>query len=86
MDPVEALRESGRIAAQVRDETKKIIKPGTLVLEICDHVQERLRDLGGKPAFPTNVDIDHVAAHYCSPIGDATRVPEVSLVKLDIRR
>lgn len=84
MEQIEALHEAGRIAAQVRDETKKVIKPGVLVIDICDHVQSRLRILGGKPAFPTNVDINHVAAHYCSPINDVTRIPDGSLVKLDL--
>ena len=84
MDQVEALHEAGKIAAQVREETKNMIKPGVLVVDICDHVQDKLADLGGKPAFPTNVDIDHVAAHYCSPIKDTTIVPRDSLVKLDI--
>jgi methionyl aminopeptidase len=29
-------------------------------------------------------DINHVAAHYCSPINDNTVIPERSIVKLDI--
>jgi methionyl aminopeptidase len=84
MDQIEALHQAGKIASEVRDETKKMIKPGILVVDICDHVQERLKELGAKPAFPTNVDINHVAAHYCSPINDNTTIPPDSLVKLDI--
>lgn len=84
MEPHESLHEAGRIAAKVRDEAIKKIKPGVQVVQICDFVQDRLHELGGKPAFPTNVDIDHVAAHYCSPVNDTTIIPERSLVKLDI--
>ncbi|MCK4583695.1 type II methionyl aminopeptidase, partial [Candidatus Bathyarchaeota archaeon] len=43
-----------------------------------------IRELGGGMAFPTNVDINSVAAHYVSPIDDVTLVPERSLVKLDV--
>jgi len=35
-------------------------------------------------AFPCNVDIDHVAAHYCAPLNDKTVIPDRSLVKLDV--
>jgi methionyl aminopeptidase len=84
MEPLEALHQAGKIAAQVRDETKKMIKPGVKVIDICDQVQRRLEQLGGKPAFPTNVDIDYIAAHYCSPINDTMIIPNESLVKLDI--
>jgi methionyl aminopeptidase len=84
MDPLEALRKAGKIASTVRDKTIKEIKPGVKVVDICDIVNKRVAELGGGMAFPTNVDIDQVAAHYCSPINDQTVIPEKSLVKLDI--
>ncbi len=84
MDPLDALREAGRIAAKVRDTTIKEIEPGVKIVDICDVVNERVAELGAKMAFPTNVDINHVAAHYCSPINDKTVIPDRSLVKLDI--
>jgi methionyl aminopeptidase len=84
MDPHEALMEAGRIAAKVRDSTTTEIKPGVKVEYICDLVNKRVEELGGKMAFPCNVDINHVAAHYCAPLNDITVIPERSLVKLDI--
>ena len=84
MEPFEALREAGKIAAKVRDTTLAEIKPGMKVEYICDIVNQRVKELGGKMAFPCNVDIDHVAAHYCAPLNDRTVVPERSIVKLDV--
>jgi methionyl aminopeptidase len=84
MDPITALRKAGEIAAEVRDETIAEIQPGVKVEFICDIVNERVKALGGNMAFPCNVDINHVAAHYCSPINDTTVIPEKSVVKLDI--
>ena len=84
MEPLEALREAGKIASEVRDTTLAEIKPGMKVEYICDTVNQRVEALGGKMAFPCNVDIDHVAAHYCSPLNDKTVIPERSLVKLDV--
>jgi methionyl aminopeptidase len=40
--------------------------------------------MGGKPAFPCNVSINEVAAHYTSPLNDKRTIPENSLVKIDI--
>ena len=84
MGPLESLRHAGKIAAQIRNEVVKEIRPGLKIVDLCDKVQDRLHELGAKPAFPTNVDINQVAAHYCSPINDPNTVPENSLVKLDI--
>jgi methionyl aminopeptidase len=84
MEPLEALQEAGKIAAKVRDLTITEIKPGVKAEYICDRVNEQVEALGGKMAFPCNVDIDHVAAHYCSPLNDVTVIPERSLVKLDV--
>jgi methionyl aminopeptidase len=84
MDPGDALRDAGRIASKVRDTVAKDIKPGVLVVDLCDRVNSMVADMGGRMAFPTNVDIDQVAAHYCSPVGDTTTIPERSLVKLDV--
>jgi len=84
MEPLEALREAGSIAAKVRDTTIKEIEPGMKVENLCDLVNQRVAELGGRMAFPCNVDIDHVAAHYCAPLHDQTVIPERSIVKLDI--
>ncbi|OGD47879.1 type II methionyl aminopeptidase [Candidatus Bathyarchaeota archaeon RBG_16_57_9] len=84
MEPLEALREAGRIAAKVRDTVVKEVRPGARVIDLCDRTEALIRELGAQPAFPTNVDIDQVAAHYCSPLGDTSTVPERSLVKLDV--
>ena len=84
MEPLDALRKAGVIAAEVRDTVLKEIEPGVKVLDICDRAEEMIRDLGGRTAFPTNVDVNSVAAHYVSPVDDDTLVPERSLVKLDV--
>ncbi len=76
--------EAGRIAAKVRDEAVSRIRPGAGLLDICEWVERRIVELGGKPAFPCNISVDSVAAHYTPPPGDETLVPEGSVVKLDV--
>jgi len=84
MEPLDALRKAGVIAAKVRDTVVQEIEPGVKVLDICDRAEDLIRELGGGIAFPTNVDINSVAAHYVSPVDDVTLVPERSLIKLDV--
>ncbi|UCD45471.1 MAG: type II methionyl aminopeptidase [Candidatus Bathyarchaeota archaeon] len=84
MEATKPLMEAGRIAAKAREEARSFVDVGKPVIEICDFVEETIKRLGGEPAFPCNVDIDSVAAHYTSPAGDTTIIPQGSLVKVDI--
>ena len=84
MEDLEKLREAGAIARRVREEVYRIVKEGVKVIEICEAVEERIRELGAEPAFPCNVGINEVAAHYTSPPGDQTVIPPKSIVKVDI--
>lgn len=84
MKPLEALHEAGIIASQVRDKVADSVKPGVKLYDLCAQADNLIKDMEGKPAFPINIDINQVAAHYTSPLGDQKVVPENSLVKLDI--
>lgn len=76
--------QAGKIAARVREEIKRAVKEGMQLIEICEAVEGRIRDLGGKPAFPCNISVNEVAAHYTSPPNDGRRIPGKALVKIDI--
>jgi methionyl aminopeptidase len=81
---LEAYRKAGKIASMVRKEVARLVQPRKRIIEICEETESMIRRLGGFPAFPTNVSIDHVAAHYTSPPGDETIIPEDGLVKVDL--
>lgn len=76
--------QAGRIAMKVREEIRGIIREGMPLIEVCEIVEERIRSLGGKPAFPCNISVNEIAAHYTSPPDDKSVIPERSLVKVDI--
>lgn len=81
---VEAQREAGRIVAEVRARVKGLVKVDMRLIDVCDRVEEWIRDLGGAPAFPCNIGVNEVAAHYTSPREDRNVIPDRSLVKVDI--
>ncbi len=54
------------------------------IIDVCEKAENLIRAKGGKPAFPCNVSINEVAAHYTSPPKDSKTIPEKSIVKVDI--
>ena len=80
----EKYKRAGEIAAKVRNEMKKLPREGMLIIEICEKAETMIKKMGGKPAFPCNVSVNEVAAHYSSPPRDRRRIPENSLVKIDV--
>jgi methionyl aminopeptidase len=54
------------------------------ILEICEKIEDDIIKNGGKPAFPCNICIDQITAHYTSPPDDLSLIRKGSLVKVDI--
>ncbi len=75
---------AGRAVRRALEEALEMVERGTPVIEICETLEDEIRGCGAAPAFPVNVSINSVAAHYSSPIGDETVVPNDSLVKVDV--
>jgi methionyl aminopeptidase len=80
---LDSFEKSGEIVARLRKDIPGLVKYGKPAIQICDGLEQRIRDYGGKPAFPVNVGINDVAAHYTSPPGDTLTIPAASLVKVD---
>lgn len=84
MDEREALIKAGEIARQVKKEVVDLIKPGAKLYDIAEFVERRIVELGGKPAFPCNLSINEIAAHYTPYKGDETALKEGDYLKLDL--
>lgn len=83
-EELEKFKLSGKILRETREEIKNFVREGVPIIEICERAEEIIQRKGGKPAFPCNVSINEIAAHYTSPPNDEKRVPKNSLVKVDI--
>jgi methionyl aminopeptidase len=81
---LEKYRAAGCIASEVRTHVPSIVTSGRPIIEICDSIENLIRSRGATPAFPCNVSVNEVAAHYSSPPGDQSTIPPDSLVKVDI--
>ncbi|HWQ17974.1 MAG TPA: type II methionyl aminopeptidase [Sulfolobales archaeon] len=79
----EKYREAGKIAKRVKEEAQKLVSSGRPVVETAVKIEEIIRSLGGEPAFPVNISIGSVAAHYTPTYSDKSLFPERGLVKID---
>ena len=56
--------EVGKIAQEMRKFVKEYIKPGMPLVDIAKTIQEEIEKRGAVCAFPVNLSIDDLAAHY----------------------
>jgi methionyl aminopeptidase len=83
-EALEKFRLSGKILRESREEMKQFVREGMPAIEVCNKAESLIREKGGKPAFPCNVSINEVAAHYTSPPNDELKIPEKAVVKVDM--
>lgn len=81
---IEDYLKAGKIVSEVRNEASKLIKEGTLVLDLVEFVENEIIKKGAGIAFPCNVSINEITAHYTSPLNDTTKIVAGDLVKLDL--
>jgi methionyl aminopeptidase len=82
---IESLRKAGKIAQKVKDFTKPKIKVGTKVFNVIESAESKIVELGGKCAFPVNIGINNIAAHYTSPLKeDDLIIRDGDIVKIDL--
>lgn len=74
--------QAGKIASEVREYAKSIIQKDTTLIEIAEKIENKIFELGAKPAFPVNLSINEIAAHYTPNYNDETLAH--GLMKIDL--
>ncbi|MBI3623005.1 type II methionyl aminopeptidase [Candidatus Pacearchaeota archaeon] len=64
--------QAGDIAKQIKVYAKSIVRKNMPLIEIAEKIESKIISLGGKPAFPCNLSINNIAAHYTPSHGDTT--------------
>lgn len=77
----EDIIKAGKIAKEVKIFAKRLIKKDMALLDIAEKIENKIIELGGKPAFPTNLSINEIAAHYTPADNDKTKAH--GLLKID---
>jgi len=82
-EELEELKKACKISAQALDYGKNLIKKGSNLLDVTKKTDEKIIRLGGKIAFPSQVSMNQIAAHFC-PTKNNNPVFDNQIVKLDV--
>jgi methionyl aminopeptidase len=75
---------AGKIASEVRENARRKNHVGSTLEEICNSIEKEINSKGGKCAFPVNVSLNDIAAHYTAEPNDNTIVKDTDLLKIDL--
>ena len=83
------VRTAAECHRQVRKYMQSVIKPGVLLTDMCEQLENLNRTLVEENglragiAFPTGCSLNHVAAHYTPNSGDQTTLGKDDVMKID---
>jgi methionyl aminopeptidase len=75
-------KKAGEIAKEVKEYARNLIKKDMLLSEIAEKIESNIVKNGGQVAFPVNLSIDDVAAHYTPTLRDDKKA--TGLLKVDL--
>lgn len=76
--------KAGNIAGKVRELSRKWLYEGVSVAEFADKVENKIIELGCRPAFPVNISFNDSAAHDTARPGDSRIFNKGDVIKIDI--
>jgi methionyl aminopeptidase len=83
-DVLEKYVQAGIIAREAREFGVSNVKAGGSSLELANAIEGLIRKRGGECAFPVNIGVNEVAAHYTPSINDDLRFKTGDVVKIDV--
>ena len=83
IEEIDKWRKAGEITSKAIEYGMTLVKQGANVREVCDLIDQKIIELGAKPAWPTQIGLNHVAAHY-TPDAEDNSVFTDELVCLDV--
>lgn len=83
-DDIRDYRRAGKVAKDAIILARDATKEGTLAIDVAKKVEKFIGDSGASIAFPINICLNHVAAHYTPSDRDQLRFAKGDVVKLDI--
>lgn len=83
-EELETLLRLGEVHSSILEGLLARVKEGTKLIDIAEESENRIREEGYEPAFPTNISMNQTAAHYTPFPGDESIVTSGSIVKLDL--
>jgi len=76
------LRKAGTISKEARDLGASLVREGGKLVDVAEEVEALMIKKGARPAFPVNIGINDIAAHYTPSTGDKTVFSAGDIVKV----
>ncbi len=76
--------KAGEIARNALKIALDIVEEDYPLLKIAEKIEEYIISRGAKPAFPVNISINHIAAHFSPPMDNEETIPRGGVVKIDV--
>ena len=83
MSELQDYTKAGKLAREVAEKSKALIKTGNSLLEAAETIEAMIREQAGI-AFPTNISINENASHYTPSTDEKTVFGEKDVVNVDI--
>jgi methionyl aminopeptidase len=80
----EKYMRAGKIAASARNYGANLVKPGISFLEVANKIETKITKEGAGLAFPVNISVNELAAHYSPRHDDKLVFKKGDVVKLDV--
>jgi len=82
---LEKYKRAGKIAREAREYGKGLVREGASLLEAVTTIEALITSRGARPAFPVNIAINEVAAHFTPRHDDVgLKFARGDVVKLDV--
>lgn len=83
-EDIDKAKLAGKIAAKAITHGRSIIKPGVKVVDVLNQVEEFIEQNDGKMAFPAQIAINELAAHFCPLDDDESIIKSTDMIKFDL--
>ncbi|OPY33229.1 MAG: Methionine aminopeptidase [Methanomassiliicoccales archaeon PtaU1.Bin124] len=83
-DTLDSIIKAGAVTREARQLGASMIAEGVSLLNVAEETERYILKKGAKPAFPVNISINQIAAHFTPASNDRTTFSRGDVVKLDV--
>ncbi|MEM0372704.1 MAG: type II methionyl aminopeptidase [archaeon] len=76
--------KAGKISHDALEYACSLVRVGAKMRDVAEKTEEFIIEKGGKPAFPVNIAVNNVAAHFTPAANDDIVFTENDMVKVDV--
>ena len=84
VEQLEKWKKAGKLARNALHFGKELIEEGKPMLDVTEEIEKYVFDNGGELAFPTNLAVNNVGAHWTPSSKTVKKFQKADLVKLDV--